>query len=169
MTFNIALTNEAVFIGATAEPGDNELEVYVRGELGVRPDHEVIYLRGPIRHTVATWRLDRAQESTSAGAWPVGTPLALLPAGDDPTGETTVNLAHALAAGSYELDLQGAYRRLKIGSEIVWDTSLVSDPRGTANSERTSYLHTVKRAREGTTAAAHTAGATVVALGPGES
>ena len=143
MTLNIALADDAVFVGATAEPGDHELEVYIRGELGVRPTHEVIHLRGPIRHTVATWQVSRAQESTSASAWPVGTPLALLPAGDDPTGATTVSLAHALAANARELDLQGCYRRLKIGSEIVWDTSLVSDPRGTPNRERTSYVHAV--------------------------
>ena len=118
--------------------------------------------------TVDTWRLDRAQESTSAQSWPTGTPLALLPAGSEPTGECTVFLAHPLAAAARELNLQGVYRRLKIDSEIVWDASVFGERTGTPDSELTSYRHTVERGREGTTEASHAAGATVTALGPGE-
>ena len=168
MTFRIAVGANAVYVGGDIEAGDSTLPVYARAEFGIRPDHEVVHLTGKVVSTVDTWRLDRAQESTTAEAWPVGTPIALVPAGEDPTGETTVNLAHPLTAGASEVDLQGVYRRLKIDAEIVWDASLFGERSGTSGSERTSWRHTVERGREGTTAVAHASGATVTALGPGE-
>ena len=168
MTMNIAIHNGAVFVADAVEPGDTSIAVYVRAEVGVRPDHEVVHLLEHVRHTVATWTLARAQESTTAEAWPAGTPLAILPAGSDPTGETTIFLAHPLAAGASEVNLQGSYRRLKIDAEIVWDASVFGERMGTPDSERTSYWHSVERGREGTAEASHAAGATVIALGPGE-
>src|SRR5688572_29434310 len=102
MTFTIALANATIFVGEAVEPEDDSIAVYVRAELGIRPDHETVYLHGPIEHTVDTWRLDRAQEGTTPEAWPIGTPLAILPADADPTGETTIHLAHALAADARE-------------------------------------------------------------------
>lgn len=51
----------------------------------------------------------------------------------------------------------------------MWHTSVFGTRQGTRNSDRTSYRHAVKRGREGTTEASHTAGGTVTVLGPGES
>ena len=121
MTFRIAVANHAAYVADATEIGDDSITVYARAEVGIRPTHEVVYLTRRVSGTVDTWAIDRAQESTSAQSWPVGTPLALLPADADPTGPTTVNLAHPLASSARELDLQGCYRRFKIGNEIVWD------------------------------------------------
>lgn len=169
MTFRIAVANDALLLRESVEIGDDGIAVYLRAELGVRPDHETVHLTGEVGSTVATWRVDRAQEGTVAAAWPIGSPLALLAAGSEPDGEVTVHLAHPLAADAYEVDMQGCYRRLRVGSEIMWDASVFGDPQETPDSQRTSYRHTVQRAREGTVAVAHAAGATVTALRPGES
>jgi hypothetical protein len=163
----IALANHAVFVAETVEPGDDSIAVYVRAELGVRPDHETVHLTGKIPSTVDTWRLDRAQEGTSAEAWPIGTPLAILPAGTDPTGEMTIHLAHPLAANAREVNLQAAYRRLQVGSEIIHDVGLpLGDPMHGGHKYQRSFQ--VERGKEGTTPAAHAAGATATWLGPGE-
>ena len=169
MTFRIAVGNDAVYVADAVEIGDNSIEFYIRAELGGRPSHEVVHLTRKLSGTVDTWELDRAKESTSAQSWPAGTPLALLPAGSEPTGRTTVNLAHPLASSARQVNLQGCYRRLKVGSEIVWDAQIFGERQGTRGTDRRSYRHTVQRGREGTAEADHAAGATVTVLGPGES
>lgn len=153
----------AIQTHGTVEPGDMELPVRLRAELGVRPNHEVVYLIGKVPHTVDTWRLLRAQESTATAAWPVATPLAFTLSTDEPDGERTAHLAFALSAGADEVNLHNAYRRLQIDAEIVHTRQLLGDdaftPYPTEDIE-------VSRGMESTTAAAHAAGAAVVWLGP---
>lgn len=159
-----ALRADAVALAAAAEIGDQGLSIRVRGELGVRPTHETIYLVGKLRATVDTHQVERGREGTLAAQWPIGTPLALVADGADPAGEFTLHLAHPFSGTSYELDLQGCYRRLRIGSEVIHDGQL----RGERGAGYTFRHDRVLRGQEGTTEAAHAAGATVTVLAPGE-
>lgn len=168
MTLAIALTYSAVQLDRPVEPGATEVSIRMRAELGVRPAHEVVFLTGRVRPSVATWEVQRAQEGTSAEDWQPGTPLAFVRADDEPVGEATLHLATSMAADSDRLDLRHAYRRLRIEDEVVWVRSLTSDPTPTPGSSRTSHKISAARGQEGTAATAHAAGAAVAFLGPGE-
>ena len=159
------LAADSVYLSDDAEIGDGDVTVRIRAELGIRPAHEVIYLHEHVRSTVATWRVFRAQEGTAAGTWAAGTALAFVAEGADPEGAKTINLAHSLSAGGLELDLRDAYRRVKVGTEVIWERDLI--PEG-ASGPAWAWSVYVERGKEGTTEAAHSAGATVVFLAPGE-
>lgn len=163
----LAVRADAIALREGVEVGDGDLSIRIRAELGVRPDHETVYLLDRVRPSVDTRRVERAQEGTSAQDWPPGTPVAFVAVGAEPSGEATVHLAHALAASSDQIDLQGCYRRVRVGSEVMWDAELVGDSLGTGQSNHRRFE--MQRGREGTSLADHAAGATVTYLGPGES
>lgn len=160
------LKANAVFLAEAVEPADVEIPIFIRAELGIRPDVEIIHFVGKIRHTVDTWDVRRAQEGSTAEAWPIGTPIAFVAVDADPLGRLTLNLAHPFPASSVQLDLQGVYRRWRVDDEIIHDPTLVGDDLGTGGPHIREFV--VERAREGTTEAAHAAGATVTFLAPGE-